>query len=140
MASLLTKIPPGSAFKKVSCVSNNPARYAGQSHHIGRLSRAEARFLLIGGEYYQEYRRHKPCRGVGVYHPPENFQIWRLRNAIFGACHEICFRKINLEYENGKQLQVIIIMKITESKENKSIHRLDVKGLGGQLPPPLPPC
>ena len=49
MASLLMKIPPGSAFKKVSCISNNPARYAGQSHHIGRLSRAEARFLLMGG-------------------------------------------------------------------------------------------
>ena len=52
--------------------------------------------------------------------------------------------KIDLEYENGKQLQVTII-KITESNENKSIHRLDVSGStgpGGQLPPyalPSPP-
>ena len=45
---------------------------------------------------------------------------WAL-NAIFSTCHEICLRKIDLEYENGKQLQVITI-KITESKENKSIH------------------
>ena len=43
------------------------------------------------------------------------------------TCHEICLRKIDLEYENGKQLQVTII-KITESKENKSIKRLDVFG------------
>ena len=53
-----------------------------------------------------------------------NFQIWRLRNAIFSTCHEVRLRKIDLEYENGKQLQVTAI-KITESKENKSIHRID---------------
>ena len=51
---------------------------------------------------------------------------------------EICPRKIDLEDENGKQLQITII-KITESKENKSIHRLDLSGLtgpggGGKLP------
>ena len=34
-----------------------------------------------------------------------------------------CLRKIDLGYENGKQLQVTII-RITESKENKSIQRL----------------
>ena len=39
---------------------------------------------------------------------------------IFSTCHEIYLLKIDLEYENGKQLQVTII-KITESKENKSI-------------------
>ena len=42
---------------------------------------------------------------------------------------------------NGKQLQVTTI-KITESKENKSIHRLDLPGStgpGGQLPPYPPP-
>ena len=65
------------------------------------------------------------------------------QNATFGTCHEIRFRKIDLEYENGKQLQVTII-KITESKENKSIQRLDLSGStgpGGQLPPlaPRPP-
>ena len=67
-----------------------------------------------------------------------------LRNAIFSTCHGICLRKVDLEYENGKQLQVTII-KVTESKENRFIHRLDVSGSigpGGQLPPlppPLPP-
>ena len=50
-----------------------------------------------------------------------------LRNAIFSTCHGICLRKVDLEYENGKQLQVTII-KVTESKENRSIHRLDVSG------------
>ena len=54
-------------------------------------------------------------------------QIWRLGNAIFSTCHEICLRKIDLEDENGKQLQITII-KITESKENKSIQRLDLSG------------
>ena len=28
--------------------------------------------------------------GVWGYPPPENCEIWRLRNAIFGTCHEIC--------------------------------------------------
>ena len=49
-----------------------------------------------------------------------------------------------LGHENGKQLQVTTI-KMTESKENKSIHRLDLPGStglgggGGQLPPLSPP-
>ena len=50
-------------------------------------------------------------------------------------------RKFDLKSENGKQLQVTIT-KITESKEYKSVHRLDLsgsKGPGGQLPPLLPP-
>ena len=59
-----------------------------------------------------------------------------LRNAIFSTCHGICLRKVDLEYENGKQLQVTII-KVTESKENRSIHRLDMSGSIG--PPCLPP-
>ena len=47
----------------------------------------------------------------------------------------------NVKMANNK-LQVSII-KITESSENNSIHRLDVSGLtgpggGGQLPPLLP--
>ena len=77
--------------------------------------------------------------GVWGYTPPENFQVWRLRNAIFSTCDEICLRKIDLEYENGKQLQVTVI-KITESKENNSIHRLDVSGLTGPggVAAPLP--
>ena len=46
-----------------------------------------------------------------------------------------------LGHENGKQLQVTTI-KMTESKENKSIHRLDLPGstgLGGGSCPPCPP-
>ena len=54
---------------------------------------------------------------------------------------KVCLRKIDLEYQNGKQLQVTIT-KITESKENKSIQRLDVSGStgpgGGAAPPPCP--
>ena len=58
---------------------------------------------------------------------------------LFSAlCHEIYRRKIDLEYENGKQLQVTII-KITESKENKSIQRLDVSGPAGPRGEQLPP-
>ena len=64
----------------------------------GILSRAEGT-KLVGG-------------GGGLEAPKRYFQ------------HLICLRKIHLEYENGKQLQVIMI-KIAESKENKSIHRLD---------------
>ena len=51
---------------------------------------------------------------------------------LFSALVMKCVRKIGLEYENGKQLQVTII-KITESKENKSIHRLNVSGSTGSL-------
>ena len=106
---------------------------------VAIVVRAVARFFVTGG-HYRECRRHEPCRGgVWGYPPPENCQIWRLRNAIFSTC----LRKIDLEYENGKQLQVTII-KITESKENKSIQRLDVSGStgpggeGGSCPPCTP--
>ena len=95
-----------------------------------RVNRAETR-VFVTGAHYRERRRHET---------PEKFQVWRLRNAIFSTCHLICLRKIDLEPENGKQLQVTII-KITESKENNSIHRLDVSGStgpGGQLPPLFP--
>ena len=109
-------------------------------HKVGfpwRVNRAETRFFC-NGAHCLERRRHAPyCRWVSGCPPPENFQVWRLRNAIFSTCYEICLRKIDLEPENGKQLQVTII-KITESKENNSIHRLDESGStrpGGQLPP-----
>ena len=50
--------------------------------------------------------------------------------------------KIDLEYENGKLLQVTII-KITESKENKSIQCVWLnrsrEGKGTGLFPPCPP-
>ena len=79
--------------------------------------------------------------GCGGFFPQKIFHVWRLRNAIFSTCHEICLRKIDLEYENGKQLQVSKI-EITESKENNSIRRLDVSGStgpGGQVSPLSPP-
>ena len=38
--------------------------------------------------------------------------------------------KSTSNHEIGKQLQVTVI-KVTESKENKSIHRLDVSGSTG---------
>ena len=85
-------------------------------------------FCNVG--YYRECRRHEPFRGVWGYPPPENFQVRRLQNAICSTCHEICLRKIDLQDENGKQLQITVI-KITESKENKSIHRLDLSGSTG---------
>ena len=96
-----------------------------------RVNRAETR-VFVTGAHYRERRRHEPCRGVSGCPPPEKFQVWGPRNAIFSTCHEICLRKIDLEPENGKQLQVTII-KITESKENNSIHRLDVSGSTGPL-------
>ena len=90
--------------------------------------------------HFRKCRRDEPCRGVCI--PLQKIFIFGgSQTAIFSTCHEICLRKIDLEYENGKQLQVTII-KITESKENKSIHRLVVsssKGPGGQLRPPCPP-
>ena len=88
------------------------------------LPRAVARFFVTRGIIARAEGTSLGCP------PPENFQILRLRNAIFGTCHEICLRKIDLEDENGKQLQITII-KITESKENKSIHRLDLSGSTG---------
>ena len=113
-----------------------------------RVNRAETRFFLTGA-HYRESWRHEPCGGgVSGCPPPENFQVWRLRKAIFSTCHEKCLRKIDLEPENGKKLQVTII-KITESKENNSIHRLDVsgrlvwlnrsRGAAAPLAPPPPP-
>ena len=105
--------------------------------------RAVARFFVTGG-IIASAEGKSLVRGSGEgggYPPPENFQIWRLVHAILSTCHEICLRKIDLEYENGKQLQVTLI-KTTKSKENKSINRLDLSdstGPGGQLPPLPPP-
>ena len=84
--------------------------------------RCDRRFFVTGGQYH-----HNLVRGPGGVLPQ---RIWRLPNAIFSTCHEICHRKIDFEYKNGKQLQVTIIQ-ITESKETKSIHRLNVSGSTG---------
>ena len=80
-------------------------------------SRAVARFFVTGRGIIASAEGTRLVGGGGG--------GLRLRNAIFSTCHEICLRKIDLKRENGKQLQVTII-KITESKENKSIRRLDV--------------
>ena len=91
---------------------------------LNTLVRAVARFFCNGGGggggHCRECQRHEPCRGV-----------WGCSETLFSAtCHAICLRNIDLEYENGIQLQVTII-KIPESKENKSIHSLDVFGSTG---------
>ena len=67
---------------------------------------------------------------MGVFSPRKFSDLKAPIYAIFSTCHEMCLRKIDLEYQNGKQLQFPII-KITESKENKSIQRLDVSGSTG---------
>ena len=46
-----------------------------------------------GGHDHRECRRAAPFRRVWGYPPPEKFQIWRLQNAIFSTCHEICLQK-----------------------------------------------
>ena len=70
------------------------------------------------------------------------------------GCSEMLFSALVMRYvseksasnadENGKQLLQVTTIKITEFKENKSIHRLDLSGStgpGGQLPPtPLTPA
>ena len=67
--------------------------------------RAVARFFVTGsGEGAEGIIALKG--GSGGILPPK---IWRLQNDIFSTCHELCLRKIDLEYENGKQLQVTII-------------------------------
>ena len=50
---------------------------------------------------------------------------------LFSALVMRCLRKIDLKYENSKQLLQVTTIKITESKENKSIHRLDLSGSTG---------
>ena len=100
-----------------------------------QISRAVARFFAHGGA--SQCRKHEG--GLGVSSPRKYSEIR------FSALMR-CLRKIDCEYENGKKLQVTII-KITESKENKFIYRLDWCvsgsrgprwGRGGQLPPCSP--
>ena len=68
----------------------------------------------------------KPCRGCWGYPPPEIFKFGG-SEMLFSALVKRCLRKIDLGYENGK----VTIIRITESKENKSIQRLDVSGSTG---------
>ena len=73
------------------------------------------------------------ARGSGGILPQKGFKFGG-SEALFSLSALVmnCVRKIGLEYENGKQLQVTVI-KITESKENKSINRLSVSGSTGPL-------
>ena len=92
-------------------------------------------FVMGGGGRYRECRRHEPCRGVWGYPPPEIFKFEGSEMLFSALVMRYVSKKIGLEYQNGKQLQFTII-KITESKENKSTQRLDVSGStgpGGQL-------
>ena len=73
---------------------------------------------------------NESCRGSGGILGQKIFRFGGSEMLFSALCHEIYRRKIDLEYENGKQLQVTII-KITESKENKSIQRLGVSGPTG---------
>ena len=87
---------------------------------------------------------HEPCKGGLGVSSHRRFSNLEASKCYFQhLCHEICLRKIDFEYENGKQLQVTII-KITESTENKSMQRLDVpgstspgEGAAAPLAPPL---
>ena len=64
------------------------------------LPRAVARFFVTRGVIARA-EGTSLVGGSGGLLPEKNFQIWRLRNAIFSTCHEICLRKIDLEDENA---------------------------------------
>ena len=99
---------------------------------------AVARSFVTGGDIIASAQGKSLVGESGGILPQKIFNFGGYKAPIFSTCHDICLRKIDLEYENGKQLQVTII-KITESKEKKSIQRLDLSGSTGpgrrQLPP-----
>ena len=101
--------------------------------------RALARFFVKGGGIIASVEGTSLVGGSRGILPLKRFKFGG-SEMLFSALVMRCLRKIDLEYENGKQLQVTTI-KVTESEESKSIQRLDVSGStgpGGQLPP-LPP-
>ena len=81
---------------------------------------AIARFFVMGGERGRIIA--SLVGGAGGILPQKIFKFGG-SEMLFSALVMRCLRKIDLGYENGKQLQVTII-RITESKENKSIQRL----------------
>ena len=109
--------------------------------------RAVARCFVTGwggGEALLRVRKARALLGGGgvwEYPPSEHFQIWRLRNAIFSSCHEIRLRKIDLEYENGKQLQVTTLLSLKKTNPSQTwfvwLNRSRGGGGGGGLAPPL---
>ena len=94
------------------------------------IYRMIARFFVMEGVLLRVLKARALQGCVGVFSPRKFSDLKAPIYAIFSTCHEMCLRKIDLEYQNGKQLQFPII-KITESKENKSIQRLDVSGSTG---------
>ena len=104
---------------------------------VAIVVRAVARSFCNGGAggHYRECRRQEPFTGAWGYPPPDNFQVWRLRNAISA----LVMRYVSEKMANSCKSRLII--KITESNENKSTQRLDVSGLTGPGERgPLPPC
>ena len=96
------------------------------------LPRAVARFFVTRGIIARaEGTSLVGGSGRGVL-PPEKVSNLEAPKSYFSTWREICLRKIDLEYENGKQLQVTII-KITESKENKTNPSTDLICLAQQV-------
>ena len=100
-----------------------------------QISRAVARFFAHGGA--SQCRKHEG--GLGVSSPRKYSEI------LFSALMRYVSEKSTVNMKMAKKLQVAII-KITESKENKSIYRLDVclaqevqGGEGGGVSCPLAP-
>ena len=88
-------------------------------------------FLRGGGGNIASAEGTNFVRASGGILPQKGFKFGG-SEALFSALVMKCVRKMGLEYGNGKQLQVTVI-KITESKEIKSIHRLNVSGSTGPL-------
>ena len=106
------------------------------------LTRKQGRnWIFCNGGALSRAPKARTLYGVSGCPPPEKFQVWRFRNAILALVIWYVSEKSTSNTKmHGKQLQVTII-KITKSKENNSIHRLDVSGStgpGGQLPPLFP--
>ena len=103
----------------------------------GRKFAKETPGIRLSPNYFQKFSRwrlligHKKCF-VSLCPIGEQFI---LPQKIFNFLHSrTLFSALVMRYgsKNGKQLQVTII-KITESKENKSIHRLAVSGSTGPV-------
>ena len=94
-----------------------------------RVNRAETRFFVTGriSSSAEGTRLVVGSRGVL---PQKSFKFGGSETVFLALVMRYVSEKIDLEPENGKQLQVTII-KITESKENNSIHRLDESGSTG---------
>lgn len=66
--------------------------------------------VFSNGGHYCECRRAVPFRRVWGYPPPEKFQIWRLQNAIFSTCHEICLQSTSNKCEKASVFSAYILL------------------------------